>query len=75
MCATTQVAKDIHRLLYETGLGEPQAAMCAALALCQIMDIDHSSDHVVADFIRHHEGVQCFMKLFRFREPAAQQVK
>ncbi|KAK9809786.1 hypothetical protein WJX73_006616 [Symbiochloris irregularis] len=68
----SKVAKELHRLLYETV--EPQAAICAALALCQLMDLDNASDAIIAEYVWHHQGVQCFMKLFDFKEAAAKQM-
>ncbi|KAK9789217.1 hypothetical protein WJX73_008956 [Symbiochloris irregularis] len=68
----SKVAKDLHLLLQQTL--EVQPAMCAALALCELMDIEPGNDATVAHFVWHNTGVLCFMKLFDFPEPAAYKV-
>lgn len=67
------MVKPLHQVLESTG--DAQAAISSALAICRLMDIDHSSDAFVAGFLWHHDGVQTFVKMLGFREPAAKRVR
>lgn len=73
MLSLQQVVKDLHLLLQTTI--ELQAAMCSALTLCELMDIEQGDHATVPQFLWHNAGVQCFMKLFDFPEPAAHKVR